>query len=168
MAVEGTCLTVVEARDGVLSFDLTRETLALTTLGTLAVGRAINLESSLRFGNAVDGHLVQGHVDGVGTCTGLEGEGEGARLTVEVPGHLARHLAWKGAVAVNGVSLTIAARRGATFEAALIPTTLSLTTLSLLRPGDRVNIEVDMISRYLDALISERIPKEATLHVPLH
>jgi len=167
VAVEGTCLTVVGSREQRFSFDLSRETLALTTLGSLEIGRAVNLEPSLRLGDPVDGHLVQGHVDGVGTCLALDREGDGARLTVEVPEHLARHLAWKGSVAVNGVSLTIATRQGAIFEAALIPTTLSLTTLSLLEPGDGVNIEVDMISRYLDALISHRIPKEATRHVPL-
>ncbi len=167
VAVEGTCLTVVGSREHRFSFDLSRETLALTTLGGLAIGRAVNLEPSLRLGDPLDGHLVQGHVDGIGTCLALDPEGDGARLTVEVPEHLARHLAQKGSIAVNGVSLTIATRRGPVFEAALIPTTLSLTTLSLLARGDGVNIEVDVISRYLDALMSERIPKEATPHVPL-
>lgn len=166
VAVEGVCLTVVRSAGNRLAFDLSHETLALTTLGALALGRPVNLEPSLRLGDALDGHLVQGHVDGVGTCLALDPDGDGARLGIAVPDNLARYLALKGSVSVNGVSLTVAALDGTTFEAALIPTTLSLTTLPLLGPGDGVNIEVDMIARYLDALIADRIPKEATPHVP--
>lgn len=167
VAVEGVCLTATPASAGLLSFDLSLETLALTTLGRLPEGRPVNLEASLRLGDALGGHLVQGHVDGLGEVRSLVPEGDGFRLVVRVPPELSPHLARKGSVAVNGVSLTVADREGDLVSIALIPYTYRETTLSLLAPGDPVNLEVDMISRYLANLLAEQMPKEAKSHVHL-
>lgn len=167
VAVEGVCLTVTDAQEGCVSFDLTLETLRLTTLGLLAEGRRVNLETGLRLGDPLGGHIVQGHVDGRGTVDALMPEGDGWRLQIEAPDDLSPHLAPKGSLTVNGVSLTIAWRQGRRVAITLIPHTWRMTTLSLLSEGDPVNLEVDVISRYLETLLAKRMDKEATNHVPL-
>lgn len=154
VAVNGVCLTVVEEEQGALGFDVVAETLARSTLGSLGPGDAVNLERPLMLGDRLGGHLVQGHVDGVGRVEGIETNGDGdVGLTVRVPADLHPHLAPKGSVAVDGVSLTIAAARDGGFTVALVPHTIAKTTLGSLRAGDAVNVEVDVISRYVERLM---------------
>ena len=150
VAVNGVCLTVVETRPDGLAFEVGPETLARTTLGTLKAGEAVNLERPLRFGAAVGGHLVLGHVDGIGTVTGVTRVESTARVRIALPGPaLAPLLVDRGSVAVDGVSLTIAALERVTFEVMVIPHTLAVTTFGRLTPGRAVNIETDVIGKYL-------------------
>jgi len=160
VAVNGVCLTVVESGPGLVGFDLGPETLARTTLGDLGVGHLVNLERPLRLGALVGGHLVQGHVDGVGLVSDLTREGETARLRLRCQDDaLAALLIPQGSVAVDGVSLTVAALAGAAFEIMLIPHTLKETTLGGLRTGKRVNLEMDMIGKYVHrALAAQSAP----------
>jgi riboflavin synthase len=154
VAINGVCLTVT-ARDGAsLSFDAVPETLSRTALGRLAPGSAVNLEPALRAGEPLGGHYVQGHVDGVGRVRSLEPEGDGVRLTIAAPDELLRYFVEKGSVAVEGVSLTIAALRDDAFEIALIPHTLAETTLAALVPGDPVNLEADVLAKYVERLVA--------------
>jgi riboflavin synthase len=153
IAVSGCCLTVVERDGDVVAFDAVPETLRRTTLGGLAAGGRVNLEDSLRAGEPLGGHFVQGHVDGVGEVASLEPEGDGARLAVRAPAELRRYLAPKGSIAVAGVSLTVAALTDDGFEVALIPHTLAVTTLGELIPGDRVNLETDVLARHVERLL---------------
>ena len=154
IAVNGVCLTVVRRGDERLEFDLGPETLARTTLGDLAPGDPLNLERPLRLGGLVGGHLVQGHVDGVGVVTGMTRDGDSARLRVECPDEtLAALLIPQGSVAVDGVSLTVAALDARAFEIMLIPHTLAQTTLGWLKPGKRVNLEMDMIGKYVHRVL---------------
>lgn len=153
VAVNGACLTAVGV-DGVrLRFDLAEETLRVTTLGDLAPGDPVNLERPLRLDGRLGGHLVLGHVDAVGAVVGVEPEGPGRRLRVEAPGRLRGLLVPKGSVAVDGVSLTLTEVEGSAFAVALIPHTLAVTTLGLRRVGDRVNLETDVIGKYVRALL---------------
>jgi riboflavin synthase len=150
VAVNGVCLTVVETRPDGLAFEVGPETLARTTLGTLKAGDAVNLERPLRFGAAVGGHLVLGHVDGIGTVTGVTRVESTARVRIELPGPaLAPLLVEQGSVAVDGVSLTIAALERVTFEVMVIPHTLAVTTFGRLAAGRAVNVETDVIGKYL-------------------
>ena len=150
VAVNGVCLTVVETRPDGLAFEVGPETLARTTLGTLKTGEAVNLERPLRFGAAVGGHLVLGHVDGIGTVTGVTRVESTARVRIALPGPaLAPLLVDQGSVAVDGVSLTIAALERVTFEVMVIPHTLAVTTFGRLTTGRAVNIETDVIGKYL-------------------
>jgi riboflavin synthase alpha subunit len=155
VAVSGVCLTVVDAAPGRLAFDLAEETLRVTTLGALGVGDAVNLERPLRLDGRLGGHLVLGHVDGVGRVAALRPEGDGARLEVEVPARLRPLLIPKGSVAVDGVSLTVAALEADAFAVALIPHTLGATTLGQRRPGDRVNLEMDVIGKYVRGFVEQ-------------
>jgi riboflavin synthase len=148
IAVSGVCLTIVEHDAESMSFDVVPETLERSVLGSLAVGSPVNVELSLRLGDRLGGHLVYGHVDAVTRLAGKRPEGQGHRLTVEVPPGLERFLVEKGYVAVDGVSLTIAAVRDGAFEIALIPETSARTTLGAKGPGDLVNLEIDPIARY--------------------
>ena len=155
IAVNGACLTVVEQSPDRLAFDLGPETLARTTLADLGRGDAVNLERPLRLGGLVGGHLVQGHVDGVGTVARLVREGETARLRIEWPSPaLEALLIPQGSVAVDGVSLTVAALERDAFEIMLIPHTLAETTLGRLEAGKRVNLEMDMIGKYVQRFLS--------------
>lgn len=149
VAVSGVCLTLAAPTDeqGRLTFDVIPETLGLTTLGDLALGDPVNLEGSLRVGQTMGGHFVQGHVDGVGETITAGETGDEYRVRVRPPEEMLPLLATKGAVAIDGVSLTIALARDDWFEVALIPTTLRETTLGRLKSGDRVNLESDMIAR---------------------
>ena len=153
VAINGVCLTVTERNGASLSFDAVPETLSRTALGRLAPGSAVNLEPALRAGEPLGGHYVQGHVDGVGRVRSLEPEGDGVRLTIEAPEELLRYCVEKGSVAVEGVSLTIAALGDDVFEIALIPHTLAETTLASLGPGDPVNLEADVLAKYVERLV---------------
>jgi riboflavin synthase len=158
IAVNGCCLTVVELGDGWWAADAQIETLERTTLGALAPGDPVNLERPLRLGDRLGGHLVLGHVDGVGEIRGVEARPDGsAGVTVRAPGSLARYLVEKGSVTVDGVSLTITAVHDvdgdAEFGVALVPHTLAVTTLGVRRPGDRVNLEADMIAKHVERLL---------------
>jgi riboflavin synthase len=154
VAVNGVCLTVVEDADGALAFDLSEETLRRTALDRLAPGVAVNLERPATLSTRLGGHLVQGHVDGIGRIVSIEADAEdGAWLTVSVPDELRRYLVEKGSVTVDGVSLTLAALEGDTFSVALIPHTLAVTTFGSARAGDPVNLEVDVIAKYVERLL---------------
>jgi riboflavin synthase len=154
VAINGVCLTVTERNGTSLSFDAVPETLSRTALGRLAAGSAVNLEPALRAGEPLGGHYVQGHVDGVGRVRSIEPEGDGVRLAVETPVELLRYCVEKGSITVEGVSLTIAALRDHGFEVALIPHTLAETTLATLAPGDPVNLEADVLAKYVERLIA--------------
>jgi riboflavin synthase len=157
VAVNGVCLTVVERSGEHLAFDLSEETLRRTSLARLAVGDGVNLERPLTLSSRLGGHLVQGHVDGVGEVRGIDRTGDGgARLTVAAPVHVRRYLVEKGSVSVDGISLTVAATDSDAFEIALIPHTLDATTLGSARVGDPVNLEVDVIAKYVEALVEGR------------
>ena len=153
IAVNGVCLTVVGRENGALAFDLAPETLARTTLQSLAAGDQVNLERPLTLLSRLGGHLVQGHVDGVGTVRDVTPAGEGAEMTIEVPPELERFIAEKGSVAVDGVSVTVAAVLPGAFRVALIPHTVAVTTLGLRRPGDRVNVETDLLAKHVERLL---------------
>jgi len=154
IAVNGTCLTVVERAAGRLGFDLGPETLGRTALGDLGAGARVNLERPLRVGGLVGGHLVQGHVDGVGRVAALTRDGDTARLRVEWEDPaLAALLIPQGSVAVDGVSLTVAALGDRAFEIMLIPHTLAHTTLGGMKGGERVNLEMDMVGKYVQRFL---------------
>ncbi len=156
VAVNGTCLTVVERAERSLAFDLSGETIARTNLRRLRPGDPVNLERPVTLASRIGGHLVQGHVDGVGEVTAVEPDGAGgARLTVLVPEALLRYVVEKGSVTVDGVSLTVAGLDGAGVTIELIPHTLAVTTLGVARRGDPVNIEVDVIAKYVERLMAK-------------
>ena len=150
IAIDGACLTVVALGARQLEFDVSAETLACT-LG-FTQGAPVNLEKALRLADRLDGHLVSGHVDGVGTVVSFDAVGDNRRLVIDAPSELARYIARKGSVAVNGVSLTVNVVDGERFELNLIPHTLAATTLHAIRPAMRVNIEVDLLARYAERL----------------
>jgi riboflavin synthase len=150
VAVDGVCLTVVEAENGTLAFDVLEETIARAK----PFGAEVNLEPALRAGDPLGGHYVQGHVDGVGRVRAFEGE----RLVVEAPRELLRYTVEKGSIAVDGVALTIAALHDDAFEVALVQHTLEVTTLGALRPGDPVNLEVDVLAKYVERLVGTLRP----------
>ncbi|MFG0285268.1 MAG: riboflavin synthase [Phycisphaerales bacterium JB039] len=146
IAVAGCCLTVVEAAGSALAFDVIPETLARTTLGARGPGDKVNLEPALRASDAMGGHNVQGHIDGVGEVVAVETTGEW-RVRIAAPAAVMELVTPKGSIAVEGVSLTVAACNKQTFDVALIPETLERTTLGALKPGDRVNLETDILAR---------------------
>ncbi len=158
LAVDGACLTVSSTNGSSVVCDLSGETLARTTLGGLRVGMRVNLERPLRLGDAVGGHLVGGHVDGVGHVVARTPQGDWAVFRVRFPEGLTPLLVPKGSVAVDGISLTIAALAGQYFEVAVIPYTLQSTTLGEKRPGAQVNLEADLIGKYVMRLAEERQP----------
>jgi riboflavin synthase len=153
VCVQGCCLTATAVNSRTFAADLSGETLALTTLGELEVGSPVNLETSLRAGDALGGHLVSGHVDGVAQVAAVAEEARSLRVTIAAPPALARFIAPKGSIAVDGVSLTINAVQQASFGVNIIPHTRSVTTLGSLAPGARVNLEVDQIARYVARLL---------------
>ena len=154
IAVNGVCLTVVEHASGRLAFDLSEETLARSSLGRLAPGDPVNLERPVTLSARLGGHLVQGHVDGIGTIASIEPDAEGgARLRIDLPGDLDRYVVEKGSITVDGVSLTVAARASGWIEVALIPHTLAVTTFAAARAGQPVNLEVDVIAKYVERLM---------------
>ena len=152
ISVQGACLTVVGKRGRILQFDVSQETLACTT-GLDARGR-VNLERSLRLGDSLGGHLVAGHVDGVGKVVSFRRSGESMLLNLTVPRALMRFVARKGSLCVDGVSLTVNRVRGSSVDINLIPHTLEVTTLSRLAPGVRVNLEIDLVARYVERMLA--------------
>jgi riboflavin synthase len=152
IAVSGACLTVTESHADRFAADLSTETLRVTTLGTLGIGARVNLETPLKLADPLDGHLVTGHVDGVGTVLELTPAARSTVIRIELPEALSRYVAQKGSVAVDGVSLTVNAVRGRTFEVNVIPHTQAVTVIGEYRRGRAVNIEVDIIARYLERL----------------
>jgi riboflavin synthase alpha subunit len=153
VSVNGVCLTAVAVDDGTVTFDAVPETLRRSSLGRVEPGAAVNVEPALRAGDPLGGHVVQGHVDGVGRVRALEPEGDGCRLELEAPPDLTRYLVEKGSVAVDGVSLTVASLDGNAVAIALVPHTLEATTLGALSPGDEVNLEVDVLAKYVECLL---------------
>ena len=153
IAVNGACLTVVEQGGDWFAADVSQETLGLTTLGGLSVGARLNLEKALALGDRLGGHLVSGHVDGVGEIVSSRPDARSQRFRVRAPDALARYLARKGSVCVDGTSLTVNAVDGAEFELNIIPATLRETLFGEYRAGTRVNLEVDLIARYLERLL---------------
>ena len=151
ICVQGACLTVVDIGPGMLSFDVSRETLACT-VGLDRPG-AVNIEKSLTLGSLVGGHLVTGHVDGTGEVLAVESAGQYLLVRVRAPAELARYVARKGSVCIDGVSLTINRVAGEVFEVFLIPHTLRVTTLKRLAHGAKVNLEVDLIARYVERML---------------
>lgn len=154
IAVSGPCLTVVSFDEQRFEVDVSSETLARTTLGRRRVGDRVNLEKALRLDSRLGGHLVSGHVDGIGRVVRRETLDDYVRFVIGVPGELARYLAFKGSVCVDGVSLTVNAASADGFEILTIPHTLERTTLGGLGPGAEVNIEVDLIARYIERLLT--------------
>jgi len=153
IAVSGVCLTVVERTGDGFWADVSAETLSRTGLGALEAGSAVNLEKALTLQTPLGGHLVSGHVDGIGTVVERRPEGRSERLSIEAPPTLARYIASKGSICVDGVSLTVNGVDGARFHLNIVPHTLAVTTLADYRPGRRVNLEVDLVARYLERLL---------------
>jgi riboflavin synthase len=158
IAIGGTCLTVTSFRGRRFAVELSPETLRRTTLGALAVGDRVNLERALRVGDRLGGHVVQGHVDGVGVLEAVTPDRDWSLYRFRAPAALAPYLVEKGSIAVDGVSLTVFACRGTRFTVALIPHTLAVTTLGARRPGDRVNLEGDVLLKQIAAMLRSRRP----------
>ena len=156
IAVSGCCLTVVAVGDATVSFEAGPETLAKTTLGELNTGDPVNLETSLRMGDELGGHLVSGHIDGVGRVDQRQDDAEWSTFWFRVPGPLTRQMASKGSVAVDGVSLTLVEVEDDCFSVALIPHTLAVTTLGNRQVGDPVNIETDLLAKYVERQLEWR------------
>ncbi len=158
IAVSGVCLTVVPPLDAAaLSFDVSPETLARSTLGGLAPGESVNLERALGAADRLGGHIVAGHVDGTAEVLGVRKAGDAWTFTFALPADLARYAVEKGSIAVDGVSLTIAALREGAFDVAVIPHTFTETTLGARKAGDRVNLEVDVLAKYVERLLAARL-----------
>ncbi|MFB4315741.1 riboflavin synthase [Actinomadura sp. 21ATH] len=156
IAVNGVCLTVVDVKDGTFTADVIKETLDRSSLGALESGSKVNLERPVRLQDRLGGHLVQGHVDGVGRILSREPGERWDVVTISLPGELARYLVDKGSITVDGISLTVAEAGADRFSVALIPTTLSLTTLGHKSPGDPVNLEVDVVAKYVERMLGDR------------
>ena len=155
IAVNGCCLTAVECEPNAFKADLSRETLSLTTAGGWTPGARVNIEKALTAGQALGGHYVTGHVDGVGQVVSRHDDARSVRVEFEVPAELARYVARKGSICVDGVSLTVNGATGRRFDVNLVPHTLEVTILGGYQPGTRVNLEVDIIARYLERLVAE-------------
>jgi riboflavin synthase len=153
VAVNGVCVTVVEAAEGVFTADVMKETLDRSSLGTLGTGDPVNLERAATLASRLGGHLVQGHVDGVGTVLSRRADEHWELVTFSLPPDLARYVVEKGSIAVDGISLTVTAVTDLDFSVSLIPTTLKLTTLGQRAEGDLVNLEVDVIAKYVEKLV---------------
>jgi riboflavin synthase len=161
VAVNGVCLTVAERElladgRGVLTFELSTETVGRTSLGRLAAGDRVNLERPVTLLGRLGGHLVQGHIDGVGAIRDVREVGTGRSMSIELPAGLARYVVEKGSIAVDGVSLTVAELGEGCFSVALVPYTLEATTLGIAGVGDDLNLEVDMLAKYMEGLLRER------------
>lgn len=162
ICVQGVCLTATSVSGNAFTADVSHETLSLTTLGDLQVGSPVNLEPSLRAGDPLGGHLVSGHVDGVAEVAAVSKDGDSLRVNITVPSALARYIARKGSVTVDGVSLTVNEVSAATFGVNLIPHTQSVTTLGGLRVGTRLNLEIDTVARYVERLAEQAIADAMT------
>jgi riboflavin synthase len=155
VCVQGVCLTVTRKQDACFFADVSRETMSKTILGKLSAGSRVNLEPSLRAGDALGGHLVSGHVDAVAKLCRIEQDARSWRMEFELPAALTRFVASKGSICVNGVSLTVNRVEGRRFDVNIIPHTHEVTTLGELRLGDEVNIEIDVVARYLERLMTK-------------
>jgi riboflavin synthase len=153
IAVSGVCLTVVQLRDGGFCADVSGETLRRTILGTLALNAPVNLEKALTLATRLGGHLVSGHVDGIGTVIARREDSRSMQFTIRAPDELARYIAIKGSICVDGISLTVNGVNGAEFELNIVPHTLDVTTMNDYRAGRKVNLEVDLVARYLERLL---------------
>ncbi|QKW35243.1 riboflavin synthase [Actinomadura sp. NAK00032] len=156
IAVNGVCLTVVDVKDGVFTADAIKETLDKSSLGALEPGSKVNLERPVRLSDRLGGHLVQGHVDGVGAIISREPGERWDVVTVSLPADLSRYLVNKGSITIDGISLTVVEAGTDRFSVALIPTTLALTTLGHKKPGDPVNLEVDVVAKYVERMLGDR------------
>ncbi len=156
ISVDGVCLTAIDVSGGSARFDVVPETLARTGLGSLQRGDMVNLERAMPAGGRFDGHIVQGHVDGTGIVAELTTGDDGVVLTVAAPEHLMTHVVMKGSITIDGVSLTVAAVEADRFSVALIPHTLESTTLGSTRAGDIVNLETDVLAKYVERLLEAR------------
>ena len=154
ISVNGVCLTALDIQPDSFAADVSRETLSRSTLGRLQPGATVNLERAVTPATRLGGHIVQGHVDARGQFVGVEDHGESWTLRIKYPAEIARYLVFKGSVAVEGISLTIASLSDEYFEIAIIPKTWEVTNLSHLEPGDDVNIEVDVIGKYVERLLA--------------
>ncbi|MCK5663346.1 MAG: riboflavin synthase [Thiotrichaceae bacterium] len=160
IAVNGVCLTAITLPGDGFWADISAESLAHTTLGELSMGSQVNLEQALTPQTHLGGHIVSGHVDGVGTITQCYDDGRSIRLHIHVPENLAKYIAQKGSICVNGISLTVNSVQDAEFTLNIVPHTISMTTLNKVKVGQRVNLEVDIIARYLERLLlGEEAPK---------
>jgi riboflavin synthase len=157
IAVNGACMTVAARRGSTFTVVVSAESLRRTTLGSLRVGRPVNLERSLRVSDRLSGHFVFGHVDGIGALESVAPEGESALYRFSLPPGMARFLVEKGSIAVDGVSLTVFDCRRASFTVSVIPHTAAATTLGAMRPGQRVNLETDMLARYVDRAVAHHL-----------
>lgn len=157
ISVSGVCLTAVDIDGALVAFQVVGETLDRTSLGRLQAGHPANLERPMPAAGRFDGHIVQGHVDGLGEVRSVTPDGEGQRMWVDVPSDLMRYVVEKGSITLDGVSLTVAAVDDAGLEVALIPHTLAVTTLGSRAPGDPVNLEVDVLAKYVERLLGARL-----------
>lgn len=156
IAVNGACLTIIEKEGNSFSADLSGETLSLTCFSDLETGASVNLEKAMQLSDRINGHMVSGHVDGIGTIKSMHDEGRSWRCDIEVPEALFRYISRKGSITVDGVSLTVNEVEQNVFSVNIIPHTYNETIFSDYQPGTRVNIEVDMIARYLEQLLANR------------
>ena len=157
IAVNGVCLTATKLKENFFTADVSQETLNCTTFSELTKGQHVNLEKSLRLNQGIDGHLVSGHVDGVGKVCSVYSEGESTRLKIKVMTDLMKYIAKKGSICINGVSLTVNSVIGNIFDVNIVPHTLSATTLGDLNEKSKVNLEIDIIARHLEQLINHKI-----------
>lgn len=161
IATSGVCLTVVGLPGDGFEADVSRETLAVTTVGDWQVGAPVNLELAMRADDRLGGHMVSGHVDGVGEVVSRTSEARCERFRLRAPEALARYVAQKGSICIDGTSLTVNAVEGCEFEVNIVPHTLELTVIDTYKAGSRVNLEVDLVARYLERLLSAREPAQA-------
>jgi|TARA_B100001094_G_scaffold233143_1_gene228046 riboflavin synthase len=155
IAIDGVCLTVTELTESSFTADISNETLTCTTFSALKQGKNVNLERSLRVNQGIDGHLVSGHVDGIGAVNSIEKDGDSVRIKIEVQGNIIKYIAKKGSICINGVSLTVNSVENNFFDVNIVPHTLSATTLGDLSLKSNVNIEIDQIARYVERLLSQ-------------
>jgi riboflavin synthase len=158
LCVSGCCLTVIAKRERAFDADVSKETLSLTTLGDLKPGSPVNLEKSLTLATPLGGHLVSGHVDGLGTVKSRREEARSVRFDIQVPANIKKYIAHKGSISVDGVSLTVNAVQDDVFDVNIIPHTMSHTIFGNYQPGSRVNLEVDVVARYVERMLGERAP----------
>ena len=154
IAVDGVCLTATEVADNWFSVDVSNETISCTTFSKLNQGQNVNLEKSLRLNQGIDGHLVSGHVDGVGTVNSIDKDGECIRIKIEVQSDIVKYIAKKGSICVNGVSLTVYSVENNIFDVNIVPHTFSVTTLGELKLNSKVNLEIDQVARYVERLLT--------------
>ena len=155
IAIDGVCLTVTELTESSFTADISNETLTCTTFSALKQGKNVNLERSLRVNQGIDGHLVSGHVDGIGAVNSIEKDGDSVRIKIEVQDNIIKYIAKKGSICINGVSLTVNSVENNFFDVNIVPHTLSATTLGDLSLQSNVNIEIDQIARYVERLLSQ-------------